>query len=234
MKRSWRLPHAETLLAADRLLDEAMVWEPEDLDLHAIAARLGAVIVPEPMTKGRGFVSRSHEGAIISVCEKVLRTCSAGFTIAHEIGHVVRHPDVGLLAFCEEGGRFWQREGDANDFAARITLSPRLLDAKRGSFVESTLATAARHRVSPSAAAQALLDHRDAPAALAVVTDDVIKWWAASDAFPFKLTKNFELTRRSLPHHFTKDKKARAAKVTVADLPLAWPEEGTLHLFEQA
>ncbi len=103
---------------------------PADIDLAYVAAALGAVLVHARLDRGEGATLRAPGGAVLTVDERLAGTPEGCFVGAHEAGHLVLHPDVGLSAWCRgASGSFFQREIDASDFGSRLLTPGPLVEA---------------------------------------------------------------------------------------------------------
>lgn len=93
-----------------------------------LADLLGVVIVFEPLGSIYGYYSRSHRTKVIHINEnlpynKQFSTC------AHELGHVVLHPDANT-AFLKKNTLFSAEkiEVEANTFAVELLLPDELFN----------------------------------------------------------------------------------------------------------
>jgi hypothetical protein len=142
---------------------------------------------------------------VLTVDERLEGTRYGRFVAVHEAGHLVLHPDIGLSAWCRgASGSFFQSEIDASDFGARVLTPGPLVEAwlraagaalARGLTLHGARAFADVFRVPLAAALLRLVERLEAPLAAVCTRAGVVRWWAATDAFPFKLTMRYPLGR---------------------------------------
>src|ERR1017187_6398170 len=116
--------------AAQALLHQCRIQRPEELELDLIAWKLfRALVVTRPIqgcdarVVGAGNGSQSR---VIVLNESTIPT-RRRFSLAHEIGHIVLHPDVNQLALCTMKNLFWYRnvrpeEREADLFATELVM----------------------------------------------------------------------------------------------------------------
>src|SRR5579863_5063811 len=116
---------SKAVAAAHRILEDAGVRGPRDIDVVRIAQRHGAVVLYGPTTTMRASIVRTRRHAIIWVDETAQGQPSALFPAAHELGHHALHDLVDHFAQCE--GDSAERthddrrvEREANDFATEL------------------------------------------------------------------------------------------------------------------
>jgi hypothetical protein len=214
----------------------------------AFAAALGAVLVHARLDRGEGATLRAPGGAVITVDDRLGGTPEGRFAGAHEAGHLVLHPDVGLSAWCRgASGSFFQREIDASDFGSRLLTPGPIVEAwleaaraalARGFTLDVARAFADVFRVPLAVALLRLVGLLEEPLAAVCTRGGTVRWWSATDAFPFKLTMRFPLghaacarTSESLARHeepervaaeaWTKHRRARGASLIEHSVQLA-------------
>ena len=74
------------------------VAKPSDLRVELAAAELDGYVVPSAEVAGDARVVRANGVALIVIAASIEGTPRARFSIAHELGHLVLHPDVDALA----------------------------------------------------------------------------------------------------------------------------------------
>jgi Zn-dependent peptidase ImmA (M78 family) len=118
------------LSAAERLLQSFGVEEPEEIDLEAIAWRLGAIVKRRPLDGCEAMIVGNNNNAVICVnCRSI--PSRQRFSIGHELGHWFLHK--GRLLFCS--GREIDRpvagvlgpEQQADAFASDLLLPNYIL-----------------------------------------------------------------------------------------------------------
>lgn len=105
---------------------------PEDLDVTLIAASYNAFVRERKLTGTDGLMVRKGDSAIISVRNTILENGKKRFVIAHELGHVLLHPDVRQTDIFAHGEadrlsyRQSSEELEANYFAAELLMPSEL------------------------------------------------------------------------------------------------------------
>lgn len=146
---------------AHELLKKLWIESPDEIDLVALAHQAGSLSIEDgglENADGR-IVAPGNSGGIIRV-KSGLNPGRRRFTIAHEIGHYVLHPRVGLdREDTAKNFRIWNdpgEEAEANQFGAELLMpeflfKPRLkkavpalasIDRLADEFSTSALATA--------------------------------------------------------------------------------------------
>ena len=74
------------------------VAKPSDLRVELAAAELDGYVVPSAEVAGDARVVRANGVALIVIAASIEGTPRARFSIAHELGHLLLHPDVDALA----------------------------------------------------------------------------------------------------------------------------------------
>jgi hypothetical protein len=122
---SRRLSHAE------RLLQNFGVERPEEIDLEAIAWRLGALVKYRPLRSCEARIVGSDDRAIITVDTEAIPRRKR-FSIAHELGHWHHHRGRCLICRSDEIGDARRGPTDpehvADDYASDLLLPRYLLD----------------------------------------------------------------------------------------------------------
>jgi hypothetical protein len=218
VRRSWRAPRPFVLESADAVAHQALFRRPGEIDLAVVVAAHGGVLVHGRLDRGEGAMLRTPAGAVLTVDERLEGTPHGLFIAAHEAGHLVLHPDVGLSAWCRVvSGSFFQREIDASDFGSRVLTPGPLVEAwlraaeatlgAHGLTLHVARAFADVFRVSLPVALLRLVARVEEPLAAVCTREGVVRWWSATNAFPFDLTMRFALGRAA--HARTSEALAR-------------------------
>jgi Zn-dependent peptidase ImmA (M78 family)/transcriptional regulator with XRE-family HTH domain len=154
--------------AAERLLKVAGVTSPP-VNVRSLAGQLGVAVFPRSFPDALSALFARHgERALIGVNE-VHPDVRQRFSIAHELGHFVLHHDSQHIIELEPQsagdppGYDWQKERQANTFAAAVLMPSEWIRADAKSYSATRLAT--RYKVSPAAMAYRLANLRLAPSA---------------------------------------------------------------------
>lgn len=185
---------------ARRLLREFGVEAPEHIEVEAMAARAGAVIVTspsDPMHSATARLVRVANRATIRVSERLRHPGARRFSIAHELGHLLLGHEEPLARLCgpeapvtsPKGSHGSQRETEANAFAAEL-LMPEALVRRRCEVSPVSLAPARAiaddFRVSLLAAARRFVELTSERCALVFASSGAVRWVARSATFhPF-------------------------------------------------
>lgn len=190
------------------LLQELRLQQPEEIDLELIAASLDVFVEEDQLTSYEARMVRSGSRAIITVSTSILEVGRKRFSIAHELGHFLLHPDTLQLACCDEedmrawSERFKPEETEANAFAAEL-LMPREMVSLRliGQTPSFTLISDLTDTFQTSLTASAIQFAKCTrePVALIASQDLNRKWWVASDVF----SEDFRLREDAQVHPYT-------------------------------
>jgi len=183
---------------ARRLASTIGVTEPP-VDVAAVAKDLGLLMLEESLTDCDGCLV-VHDGAAAIVVNRDLQPSGRKrFTVAHEIGHFQLHRQTGYWAeSAHEMEAGWQsgRELEANFFAAELLMPDRYVDANFAR-LKPTLWTvddlAGHCDVSTTAAAVRLARRSHHACAVVYVSEGEVKWFAASEYFPYWIPVGHEV-----------------------------------------
>ncbi len=179
------------------MLREFGVEAAEHIEVEAMAARAGAVIVTspaDPIDSATARLVRVGDRATIRVTERLRHPGARRFSIAHELGHLVLGHEEPLRRLCEGGTAesrlaresAHQLETEANAFAAEL-LMPEALVRRRCEVspvsLEPSRAIAHDFRVSLLAAARRFVELTSERCALVFVTRGTVRWVARSTTF---------------------------------------------------
>ncbi len=197
----------KVLEVANRIHTALGTRRPKDIDIDIIADHLGMRIVYGGASTAEGWSLQAGGHAIIHLDEGTAGRPRGRFTAAHEIGHLLLHPDSNQLALCtnpdaERNGPYHHREQEADDFAAAL-LIPDFLGAAFCQMPRPTvedvhrLARTFRTSFEMSALRMVRLN-RDAPCAVTLALNGRVKYAAETAPFPGKIVKRRELHPSSL------------------------------------
>jgi len=175
--------------AAERLLQELGVTDPNEIDLEAIAYHLGANVRYAPLD--------GCEARIIGFCGSAIITVNANsslprkrFSIAHELGHWIYHRGKSLVCRVEE----YRPQGSlaaerVADFYAADLLMPRFLFhplARQHPTLNFKTVSSLAHafRTSQTAAAIRLVETDHSPAMLVCHSQQGRKWFVRAPSVP--------------------------------------------------
>lgn len=187
--------------AAQELLKRLRVRNPEEIDVKEICAYCGPLVRFSPLQNEQGRIVRSVDGALIVVAERTLASKQWRFTIAHELGHFVRHERIDQFRICTDlevhpvyaGGAI---ETEANEFAAEL-LMPEYLFARRCEVNRPSMhhvrEIASAFDTSLQATALRFVTFCPEPCAVVCSWDGAIRWWSATPDFGFALSRGHAL-----------------------------------------
>lgn len=193
-------------IKAATVLANLGIRSPSHLVVEAIAWRFGLTVYRTPLDGAEGCLVRREAGGAILVAEQQ----DAGryrFTVAHELGHFLLHPTIGLQPCVQADFAPWtvsrQTERDADDFAAELLL-PRELVATRMHASEPSLtaieALAQEFLTSLTATAIRYVEVSGFPCALVVSSAAGIEWFRVSEDFPGWFQKGQPIHRDSFAY----------------------------------
>lgn len=186
--------------AARELHAEFDVESPGDIHVEAMAASRGALVVARDVGSADARVVRSGVRAYLAVARDAVRTPRGRFSIAHELGHHLLHPDVDAIHRLHGAPRLdarehrFEREADA--FASELLLPTALfapLVAKHRPVLDALAMVAARFRVSLSVVGRRWPEHAETPCAFVESRAGIIKRAVRSKTF-----RGAAVQRRSL------------------------------------
>lgn len=164
------------------------------IDPRSVADELQVFLVERNTEGGDGCIVIQGDVAGILVNRSVTPEGRKRFTIAHELGHYELHRN--WLRFKVESLReiecSWvsQNELEANAFASELLMPRDLVSQEvahqRPSFA-AVDAIVERYIVSITAAARRLVELSDYGCAVLCISDGVVRWFAKSDQFPYRL-----------------------------------------------
>jgi hypothetical protein len=203
--------------------------DPRDVDLEAIAMHLGALVEPRSFPRGEGHLLRDRATgtALIAVRADLYGTQKGRFVAAHEIGHLISHPDIDALPICTgdvarlpPGAR--RIEGEASDGGCEILMPEAWFApscAGRAPALGELRALASRFDVSLSSTALRALQFVGVPCAFVVVVGGVVDWWACSagwDVYVHRKTRVPEPSSRSgSPRRSTRRSSRRPRRAAI-------------------
>lgn len=105
-----------------------LVEKYDTRDPFKLADLLGVVVIFEPLGSIYGYYSRSHRTKVIHINED-LPSEKQLLTAAHELGHVVQHPEANTV-FLKKNTLFStdKLEIEANTFAVELLLPDELFE----------------------------------------------------------------------------------------------------------
>lgn len=225
---------------ADQLLKELGMNSPEQIDIDAIAAHLGAITCYEALSGCDGRVIGRGDSAIITINNN----STAGrqrFTAAHEVGHWIY--DRGAATSCsaetiEKGWRNSGRETRANRFASAILLPDRMLKAHVGSGHPNTFEkigeVAKTFRTSLTATAIKVTENSDLPLMVVCMQNGRRQWFACSKTVPDTLWPVEKLHPHGYATQLLLGEKSGVSGITDADTWFDTPRAHEHEVFEDS
>jgi Zn-dependent peptidase ImmA (M78 family) len=178
--------------AARRILDDAGVRDPEPIDVEAIAAKNGAMVVYGAMRTARAMIVRRGRSAIVHIDQRHRGRAIARFTTAHELVHHVLHAHADHYRQCvtdyvvrEEGD--YEIEREANDGATELLIPEHLgapFCAGERATVEAIDRLARTFGTSFEMSAIRMTELTMAPCAVVSSENGRVKWAVESLTFP--------------------------------------------------
>jgi Zn-dependent peptidase ImmA (M78 family) len=185
-------PSDAALDAARRALALGDVRNPADIQLEAIAGRMGAVVLYERLSTADAWLLRAEGRAIVCVDERIRGTPRAVFTIAHELGHYALHARVDHFDHCHAGSEARSDEAqwietEADQFGTELTmpehLAAPLCRAERPT-LDDVERVARTFGTSFTASAIRYVELARAPCAVALTRKGRVRWAPESPYFP--------------------------------------------------
>jgi Zn-dependent peptidase ImmA (M78 family) len=186
---------------ADALVEKRCLRRPEEIRINLLAYAEGALVRCGDTGRSDAFVARSGDRAVITLPPRDWGTPRGRFSIAHELAHLLLHPDADAVARIhgeprkEAKEHAWER--CANEFARHL-LVPRVIAAPMCEHDVAELrcvrALARAFDVSLSVAARRYAELSLAPCAFVEAKRGRIQWATRSRAF-----RGEAVQRRPLP-----------------------------------
>jgi hypothetical protein len=181
---------------AKELLASLRIEAASDLDLELVAAHLGVAVEKRRLTGCDGRLLRAGNTGLVVVDERAYQSAKWRFTIAHELGHWLLHPNLDAMKSCTERDLHSYHgtgaEPEANDFAAEF-LMPRALFASRCDVRKPSMSLVRRlaneFETSLTATAIRFVECCAEPCALVYAEMGRIKWWTRNDDFALWLER---------------------------------------------
>lgn len=199
--------YAGAVCRARDLIAELQIEEPREIAVEKIAAFKGAPVRFAPLAGCDGRMSRADGLAIITVRNSIERVGQQRFVIAHELGHVLLHPNIRQIdeVDAKQTRNFSLRqepeELEANYFAAEI-LMPRVFfagDAERTEPTWDSITTLAQKYQTTRSATAIRYIHHTREAVFLIASDGGDRsWYVYSD-----LARDFFLREATQLHRYT-------------------------------
>jgi Zn-dependent peptidase ImmA (M78 family) len=192
-------PSERAVAAARRVLGEgrAGCTESGRIDIEALAAAYGAMVLYGPLSTARGALVRAGDRAIIHVDHRARWLAWARFTIAHELGHLLLHALVDHYTQCTtaelpRGEDAFGIEREASDFGTELLVpearaTPYCAVERAG--VDQVDRLARAFGTSFEMSAIRFVELTMAPCAVVVSEGDAVKWALESLTFPGTIAK---------------------------------------------
>ena len=199
--------YAGALCRARDLLMELQIREPGEIDIENIAAYKDAPVRYAPLEGCDGRMVRLDDQALITVRDSITRQGQRRFVIAHELGHVLLHPNVRQMDEVDRGQArnfdYYQaaEELEANYFAAELLMPRRFfsLNVKGTEPGWDTVEVLAdRYRTTLAATAAQYVHCSDETVFLIASMGGEWKWFVASER-----TEGFYITETRRLHRYT-------------------------------
>lgn len=116
----------DPIAAARALLARLDIRAPHEIKVALIAYDCGALVLPRTSASADARVVRSGSRAIIAIAPEAMGTPRGRFSIAHELGHYLMHPDCDAIARIHgaprTSGREYLAEREANLFGSELLV----------------------------------------------------------------------------------------------------------------
>ena len=204
--------------AALSLLREHGILKPEEIRLDLLAWHaLGALVQKRPLRHCDARVTRRGRCSVIAYDEQA-PVPQARFSVGHEMGHLVLHPDVNQLTLCAGLQDLWQyragpEEREANLFAVELLMPGFLFQPRcqEGTPSFELIEDLARmFQASLTATALRYLDFGLHDCCLVKSSKGIIQWAVGSEDFRWPVREG-RLAPGSYAIDFTED-PAQATK----------------------
>ncbi len=123
-------------LHAQRLLNDIGFDEITELSMDMLVAGLGSVLIEQPLKNADGRIVRGKRKSLIKINSDIPYPTRKRFAIAHEIGHLLMHKDLGIhnensntlswFKNTENQLKKGRQELEANEFAVELLMPSEL------------------------------------------------------------------------------------------------------------
>lgn len=230
---------------ARELLTELRVATPEEIMVERIAPFKGAPIRFANLSGCDGYMIRDGKTAVITVRNTIESIGQKRFVIAHELGHVLLHPDIKQIDQVDQ----WQtrnfnhnqapEELEANYFAAELLMPKQFFEADAYKIEPSwhnVRMLAQQYRTTLTSTAIQFVHHSPEPLILAVSFDGHRRWFVMGDK-----TEGFFIREETYLHKYScaREVISKGLKESKARVPAgAWLDRfdpnGKAHIMEDA
>ncbi len=185
----------DPVLAANVVLDDLHITNPQDLNLlELIAFARGAVVQDERLDGATARLVTNGKRAVIRISRTITNPQRRRFTIAHELGHLEMERWGNALMLCKSEhiveGKLLHvskpKEKSANEFAAGLLLPERFFKPLCGQAdpsLDFIAELAQKFNVSLTATSLRYTQYCDAPCAIVFSQGEEIKWFQGSPDF---------------------------------------------------
>jgi len=219
---------------AEDLLSELGITEPSEIDIEAIAALHGALVLEGGLTGSEARLIRSPSINLIRVRSGIREPGRRRFAIAHELGHLLLQTGGFQFTVCSEQDLlpFYgksEAELGANTFAAALLMprslfAPQCRNSSPSMELVSTLAVYYRVTLTASATQYILFcPHR---CCLVVSTDGKVRYHRATDDFGYFIRPKEALDPRTFAADYFSGKELPRGMHSVP--ASAWLEGGKI------
>ena len=175
--------------AAHEIIKSYGIAKPEEIDLEAIAMDKGLFVKYAPLIGAEARLVKKGNRGIIRVNNETKEEGKRRFSIAHELGHWMLHPDKSQFdLYSDQGISSYYgsiEEQEANIFAAHL-LMPRFMFLPRIEDVEPNLKKisqlAEEFNTTLTSAIVRYIDETQWKCAAVFSEDGIIKWYKKSES----------------------------------------------------
>lgn len=181
-------------LQAQKLLSDCGLDEITHLNMDLFVAGLNAILIEEPLANCDGKVIFGQTKAIIKVNSQIQFIERKRFVTAHEIGHLIMHPNLKLpddtfanfniIEGMENVLKGGKQELEANQFASELLMPEKLfLEQARGTNFSPLLIKnlANRFKTSLTATVYRYMHFNLHPICIVFIENGKVKYWKKSN-----------------------------------------------------
>lgn len=172
------------------LIAELQIQDPAEIVIEKIAPFKRAPVRYAALEGCHGRMVRSGDTALITVNEAIVRPGQRRMIIAHELGHVIQHPDimqmdeVDITQTRNFNHRQRPEELEANYFAAELLMPKQFFQPEVNRFEPGWAAIrqlANRYQTTQSAAAIQFVHFSKEPVILVASENGIRRWYVIGD-----------------------------------------------------
>jgi Zn-dependent peptidase ImmA (M78 family) len=180
---------------ARNIISDWGIEDPQEIDLNAIAAEHGVLILEKPIHGAAARLISESDTGVIVVDQNIKEQGKKRFATAHEFGHFVLHRNKTPVKVCTDDSFFeWysksEIEPESNAFAAELLMPESMFKARckcrmPGFSIVERLAM--EFQTTLTATAIRFTQFTNQACALIASKNSNVKWFFLNELFPYRV-----------------------------------------------